>query len=75
MESAFAGERRNQFVPALKFFTDLTSLPIRIDGDYVGPLPNAGTREDWAKIQAWYSENKARLYWDETTGAVKVRPR
>jgi hypothetical protein len=75
MESAFAGERRNVFVPACSFFTTLTGIPIRVDGDFVGPLPSAETREDWAKVQAWYSQNQARLYWDEAAGAVRVGPR
>jgi hypothetical protein len=73
MEAAFAGERRDPFVPARKFFTTLTGIPIRVDGDFVGPLPSAETREDWERIQAWYRENHARLYWDEASGAVKVR--
>ena len=58
---------------ACKFFEELTGIPIRGEGTFVGWLPNEHTAEDLEAVREWYSMNRDRLYWDEETRSIKIR--
>ena len=62
------------YMEACEFFERLTGIPIRGKGTFVGWLPNEHTAEDLQAVRAWYSVNRDRLYIDEETQSVEVRP-
>lgn len=64
-----------EFGRACKFFEKTTGIEIRGNGSFFGWLANRETAVDFKKVQAWYSVNHDRLYWDEASKSVKVRDR
>jgi len=65
----------DKFDQACLFFEKTTGLHMHVNYFTLGILPTSETDQDLVRIQAWYEANKHRLYWDESTHAVKVRPR
>jgi hypothetical protein len=57
------------------FFEDLTGIHLHLDFYTFGVLPTSETEQDLRLIRAWYGKNKYRLYWDEATQKVQLRPR
>jgi hypothetical protein len=64
----------NEFDKACLFFEQTTGLTMHVNDSTIGTLPTPETRQDLVRIRAWYKVNKNRLYWDESTHTVKVRP-
>jgi hypothetical protein len=64
----------NEFDKACLFFEQTTGLTMHVNDSTIGTLPTPESRQDLVRIRAWYKNNKARLYWDESTRTVKVRP-
>lgn len=64
----------DDFNSACGFFWHLTGINLHLNYSTVGILPTAETSADLARIKLWYRANKTRLYWDEASGIVKVRP-
>jgi hypothetical protein len=75
IENALAGRSYSieRFGASCDFFTRLTGIEIRGNGSYFGWLPNESTREDFRKVQEWYTLNKNRLYWDSRSKSVQIR--
>lgn len=67
-------QKDDDFERACLFFEQVTGLKIHANFFTLGVLPTPETERDFVKIKAWYQENKHRLYWDESTSTVKVRP-
>jgi hypothetical protein len=65
------GEEFNQ---SCVFFSHLTGIELHVNYSTVGILPTTETPKDLVRIKDWYKVNKGRLYWDEATGTVNVRP-
>jgi hypothetical protein len=75
-EKALNGHWENdEFDRACVFFEDLTGIEIHVNYSTLGLLPTEETPQDLVRIRDWYKMNKNRLYWDEATGTVKLRPR
>ncbi|HEY7214040.1 MAG TPA: hypothetical protein VIC28_05380 [Thermoanaerobaculia bacterium] len=64
----------DEFADACEFFRKVAGIEIRGDGSHIGWIPNENTRADLEKVHDWYEENGARLYWDDRSQSVKVRP-
>src|SRR5262249_34341532 len=64
----------DEFDRACEFFWRLTGIELHVNYSTVGILPTEETPKDLVRIKNWYKVNKERLYWDESTGAVKVHP-
>lgn len=62
------------FLKSSIFFEEITGIAIHGQGTFLGWLPNEQSKEDFQRIQAWYSENKNRLYWDPKLQKVRVHP-
>jgi hypothetical protein len=65
----------DRYAAACEFFERLTGIPIRGKGTYLGWMPNEHTAEDLQAVRKWYSVNRGRLYFDDGTKSVKVRPK
>jgi hypothetical protein len=63
----------NDFDRSCTFFWRLTGLEIHVNYSTMGMFPTPETSKDLVRIRNWYKGNKQRLYWDESTGTVKVR--
>ncbi len=63
----------DRYMEACKFFEELTGIPVRGEGTFVGWMPNEHTAEDLRAIHEWYSINRDRLYWDDGTKSIKIR--
>lgn len=75
LERALTSERRfPEFDEACRFFEQLMPGALRLDFQYVGYVPTPATAEGLVGIREWLVQNADRLYWDETTKTVKVRP-
>jgi hypothetical protein len=61
----------DDFDAACGFFWRLTG---NLNYSTVGILPTTETPVDVEHLKLWYKVNKARLYWDETAGTVRVHP-
>ena len=76
VELAKEGQQPNEdaFVDACLFFERLTGISIHVHIYTFGFLPEAEAARDLELIRAWYQANSSRLYWDEATSTVRVRP-
>lgn len=75
VELAIKGEQRNnEFGEACLFFEQVAGISIHVNIFTLGYVPEAEAANDLKLIRTWYRENHERLYWDEATGTVKVRP-
>jgi len=73
---ALEGHQENdEFVKAVDFFADLTGIEIHVNIFTMGYLPEPEARNDLELIRAWYTKNKASLYYDADSDRVEVRPR
>lgn len=64
----------DEFDQACRFFEETTGIKLHLNFYTLGILPTPESEQDLARLRAWYRLNKPRLYWDELTGRVKVRP-
>jgi hypothetical protein len=62
----------NEFDKACLFFEQTTGLTMHVNDSTIGTLPTPETKQDLARLRAWYKVNKNRLYWDQSTLSVKV---
>jgi hypothetical protein len=60
-----------EFQDAVEFFDELTGVPLRGDGSYVGFMPTAETLEDFKLVETWYEKNKENLCWDSMSGTIE----
>jgi hypothetical protein len=67
-------QKNDEFDQACLFFEQTTGLTMHVNNFTLGTLPTPETKQDLVRIRAWYKANKNRLYWDESTRTVKVRP-
>jgi hypothetical protein len=74
VELALDGQQRDDdFVEAVRFFSDVTGIEIDVEIFSLGYLPGPHAKEDLTKIQAWYEQNADRLYFDEDWLNVRVQ--
>jgi len=77
VERAAKGERvdLNRFAEASLFLQELTGVPIYGDhSTFIDFSPTKETAKSVAPLRQWYSKNKDRLYWDQASRTVKLRP-
>lgn len=75
LEHAIKGKQRNdEFGEACLFFEQVAGISVHVNIFTLGYATEPETKTDLKLIRAWYRENHERLYWDEATGTVKVRP-
>lgn len=57
--------RSHELEASLRFFQNLTGIPSRVEGNYIGPLPTENLSEDLAQWNKWYDDHVEELCWDE----------
>jgi len=63
------------FDEACAFFYHLTQVEIPSDHNpFIDCYPTKDSYKALVPLQAWYSKNHGRLYWDEATKAVRLAP-
>jgi hypothetical protein len=63
------------FEGAVRFFVPLTGIEIpATHGAIVDIYPTAQTPEALPELWKWYTENEKKLYWDERSQCVRLRP-
>ncbi len=76
VERALKGQQKDdEFVDACLFFEQLTGVSIHVNMFTFGFIPEREAPQDLKLIRAWYKKNHSRLYWDEATETVRVRPK
>lgn len=75
LEMALTKQWRNQELDdAQRFFDQLVPVSLHLDFQYVGTVPTPATKEALIELREWLVLNANRLYWDEPTATVRVRP-
>lgn len=65
----------NRFDEASSFLETLTGISVPGDHNLAADwYPTRETAKAIKPLRHWYAVNKDRLYWDEATKAVKLRP-
>ena len=77
VEAAARGEVTDvaEFKDAAEFFDQVASIDV--PGDHSPVIywyPNRKTPQAVEPLRRWYQTNGERLYWDQETGKVQVRP-
>lgn len=75
LRRAIEGQPRSDEVcePCI-FFEQVVGIQVHVNFFTLGYVPEPEAKDDLKRIEAWYRSNHHRLYWDEATGTVKVRP-
>jgi hypothetical protein len=74
-QEAMRGYQKNDnFEQACVFFERLTGLKMHVELSTIGFLTTPESANDLARLRAWYRINKHRLFWDESTQAVRIKP-
>jgi hypothetical protein len=63
------------FEQATMFFWKLTGISIRSELTPLGFFPNRYTAQDLERVKKWCRRNCDRIYWDEKSQSVRVRPK
>lgn len=64
-----------EFDDAVRFFVPLTGIEVpATQGAIVDIYPTAETTEALPELRRWYADNEERLYWDERSQSVQLRP-
>lgn len=61
-----------KFGDACAFFEEVTGITIRGNGSFFGWRVEEGSAADFKKVEAWYTQHRDQLYWDEKSQSVKV---
>lgn len=66
--------RSDEVCEPCAFFQQVAGIQVHVNFFTLGYVPGSEAKDDLKRIQAWYRKNHRRLYWNEATGTVKVRP-